>query len=419
MYKIIRNLDIININGIGKTTAEKLYDAGINTIDLLAQSSPADINKKTGITLGLSTQHYSRARIALLASTGLGDSANKEKCTECSGRGTVYHDETCPKCNGTTKITFDDNDSCVSCSGEGIVTHKTMDDCSVCGGDGEVTLENYVSCGVCRGTGIETYAEEKTCPICNGYYVSRERYSVNCYTCGGDGIVMSWRREERWKTCPNCKGKGWIMPTDGWSWLLAILSFGQSTDCARCRNGVVSYYVGVPDPKSCTKCGGDGKIDKYRWVYCPDCIEGAIIETLTRQCTACGGDGQQTSTTTAQCGACHGLGKTLNVSREKCNDCQGSGIKTEHHEIGCPTCGETGILKSFDESKCLRCNGEGIVTKESSDFSGINLETFVSSPTEDLVASGTLDEASILAMKRAVGTLYYVLDEPCVSELML
>lgn len=101
-------------------------------------------------------------------------------CTQCKGKGTYLHTDTCKVCKGIGETTT----SCTVCKGTGKVS------CSHCLGQGVIKQSNgltvwYKDCSVCNGSGFETckrclgtLKHKEHCSVCKGKKVTTTR--VTC-----------------------------------------------------------------------------------------------------------------------------------------------------------------------------------------------------------------------------------------------
>jgi len=240
-------------------------------------------------------------------------------------------DRTCPKCDGSGKISV--STACSECQGSGeVLTTKT---CSACQGSGEVPITS-------------------TCPICHG-----------------SGEIMVW------KECTTCYGSGEIEPQitrksmDGWGTLVGLDwaarvkgvfhneedegTYGKAT--SKVNTVTTSYYhtsprTYFPPHQDVTIIIDTLEIDFLEdWTYtiyisskdditCPSC-EGSGGESVIATCSECGGEGKVT---------------TL----QECSECDGSGEVTTLQ--ACSECGGTGEITTLQT--CPRCNGKGYITNQ-------------------------------------------------------
>ena len=152
----------------------------------------------------------------------------RRRCGECDGKGRAQHEcsacegeggivrggreVTCPRCNGKGKL------PCGFCRRSGKLKRRNPDysgkptkPCPHCEGSG---FENRQKCLSCSGNGTITYGRR------------RRRRTVDCLSCGGDGIGPP--------RCRRCRGAGVVNPEKNPSACLPC--FGTGREFPPCRS---------------------------------------------------------------------------------------------------------------------------------------------------------------------------------------
>ena len=226
-----------------------------------------------------------------------------QRCTICSGSGTVYIRETCGYCNGSGRYYVG---TCSTCNGAGGTPIEIQ--CNECTGTGffDMVVIKYLANG---GTGAP--AEQtligvsgkisSTKPTREGYkfvgwnsfdsihkiYVPGDTYSgysvtlyamwqPNCEECDGAGKFTQG------STCTQCDGDGQYYET--------------TSRCNSCSSTYIRGYVtGYGSITYCGSCGSISISSSGSYVRCSRCINGIV--TFSTQCETCTGLGYKKPST--------------------------------------------------------------------------------------------------------------------------